>query len=107
MATNEPNAVYARARKLVNVIEYQLQQLEQAPALSLPTGPAASSREDAVRQLETQRQELSQNINLLANEAALLTRIVNDHTVALAADKRNLWRKCVPAGPRAACWPSR
>lgn len=106
----EPSAVYARARKLVNCIEFQLQQLEEQDAASSRSssafgasagtaalggsgGVAASLADDD----SMRRHAITENMNRLTAEVAGLERCVLDAYggVAAASAKSELWRKCV------------
>jgi len=86
-------ACYQRARTLFNSIEFQLQQLEQADALS-------SQEDDSM-----QRHALSENLNRLASETALLERTVQDAYggVAAASVKSDLWRRCAAVQAELPC----
>lgn len=104
----DPNATAGalalHAQRLINTIEFQLNQLEDAvgggalpDASSFGPGPssAASAREARIATLEKQRVDLSENINLLAADTDRLVRLVNDPGADFAFEKRELWRKCV------------
>ena len=97
----EPSAVYSRARYLVNCIEFQLQQLEEQDAGSRHAGAAGSlsgappsslADDDSMR-----RHAITENLNRLSAEVALLERSVAETYggVAAAAAKSDLWRKLV------------
>lgn len=109
----EPSAVYARARKLVNCIEFQLQQLEEqdaaasrssssfgaatgAGALGGPAGVATSLADDD----SMRRHAITENMNRLTAEVAGLERCVSDAYggVAASSAKSELWRKWVDFG---------
>ncbi len=121
----EPSAVYARARKLVNCIEFQLQQQEEQDAAAAAarggaggaaggaygsgvgafggaggggagSGVAASLADDD----SMRRHALTENMNRLTAEVASLERCVADAYggVAAASAKSELWRKCVRRG---------
>jgi hypothetical protein len=74
-SSQDPTAIHARARKLVATLEFQLQQLEDgAPGASDAESPSA----------------LTENLNRLFQDAALLERVVEETTVD---QRRDLWRK--------------
>jgi hypothetical protein len=77
MAGADPSAAYARARKLVSTLEYQLQLLEEGSALGADETEARSN--------------LAQNLNMLTAEVQSMDRIVEDYP----PQKREAWRRCV------------
>ena len=77
--THDASTVYARARKLVATLQYQLQQLEDAAAGASDADSCSAATE---------------NLSRLFADVALLDRVVQDTT---ADQKRELWRKCVAA----------
>lgn len=86
--------MFARARKLVNSVEFQLQQLEQDAAIahSVINAKATGASED---EAAVKRAAVAENLNRLASETALLERLVNDTSTGgnLPPQKRDLWRK--------------
>lgn len=107
-ADSDPAAIHTRVRRLINTVEFQLQQLEQEAAF--PTSIALVRRDgagggagvstDGAGGLDVamRRQQLSDNTNLLTNEVSALARAVQLAFVAGPPTKRELWRKCVTAG---------
>ena len=65
---SSPGTQYDRARKVISVIEYQLQLLEENPGYHA-RGAASNGTDDA-------RASLSENINLLQNEVSAFERLV-------------------------------
>ena len=77
-------AQYAKARKLVSTIEFQLQQLEERHA---PSADAADV---------DPRQALAENVNRLHAEVATLERVVQEQCgagIAATGQKAQLWQK--------------
>jgi hypothetical protein len=92
----DASALYAKARRLVATIEYQLQQLEEAAPLGSTSAAAASAGADDARHA------LAANVNALASDVAALDRAVGDQygstggVGGLASPpnpKAQLWRK--------------
>lgn len=93
-ATVDPATLYARVRKLVSTVEFQLQQIE-ADGTGLQAFTQA--QEDAALQ---KRHELTENLNLLTRELAGLDRLVQDprgpvSAAGANAGRRDLWLKRV------------
>lgn len=101
-ADNDPSVVYSRTRKLVNCIEFQLQQLEEQEASQssaarpgsstgvLANGAGALADDDSMR-----RHAITENLNRLSAEVSLLERVVGEAYggVAAASAKSDLWKK--------------
>ena len=83
MATDFPSVAsqYAKARKMVATIEYQLQQLEERPRPR--DGDAAATLTDDARQA------LAENVNRLDAEVAALERVLVEH--ASSTPTPQLW----------------
>ena len=74
--SEDASTVYARARKLVATLQFQLQQLED--------GSAGDNNDTCAA---------TENLSRLFSDVALLDRVVQE---TMDQQKRELWRKCVP-----------
>ena len=79
---------YAKARKLVEAVEYQLQQLD-GPQPTNANQRGAAARPDEVRA------SLSENINMLQAEVAAFERVIAQQfgIGATGSEKGQLWKK--------------
>jgi hypothetical protein len=93
-AAIDPQAVYTRAKKLTESIEYQLQRLEEDERSQFTHRRPAVTEDE----LAQQRAAIAENFNRLTTETGLLERVIRDSStgVAVSVTKRELWNKCVP-----------
>ena len=89
------SAAHTRARKLVNCIEFQLQQLEEQDAVRASAG-GGEPGEGALADDDSMRHHaITENLNRLSSELNSFERAVaaTYAGVAAASSKSDIWRK--------------
>ena len=93
---DDPSSAHARARKLVNCIEFQLQQLEEHDALVSNSASGEPGESGALADDDSMRHHaITENLNRLTRELGLFERTVaaTYAGVAAASSKSDIWRK--------------